>query len=86
MRRIIEEEELSGLEKLLGQKVLLMCSSYFYTGTLVGVNSDHVVLSDPKIVYETGPWNQGSYKDVQPMVTSEWCVAIRHIESYGLGK
>ena len=38
MKKIVDDVDGEGLEKFLGEKVLLMCSNYFYTGKLIGVN------------------------------------------------
>ena len=86
MRKLIEEVEGEGLIKLMGEKVTLMCNSYFYTGKLVGVNTDDVVLQNPSIVYSTGAWDTKTYSDVQALPTKELYVRINHIESYGILK
>lgn len=85
MKKIIEEVSSEGLEKLLGEKVLLMCGCYFYTGILTGVNDSCVLLKDAAIVYETGPWADAKYKDAQA-IAPEWYVQIAAIESFGRGK
>jgi hypothetical protein len=85
MKKIVEEIEGEGLEKLLGQKVLLMCANYFYTGTLIGVNDTCVLIKDASIVYETGPWTDKLYKDFQK-ISDEWYVQRSFIESFGVGK
>lgn len=86
MKRIIEETENQGLESLLGERVLLMCTGYFYEGKLEGVSEQCVELSDPYIVYETGSFSDEAYKDSQKLHTEKWFVSIPLIESYGLGK
>lgn len=86
MKRIIESEEASGLESLLGENVLLMCANYFYTGKLTGVNADSVELTDPAVVYETGNWSAKSFTDAQNMHVKKWYVRIDAIESFGVGK
>lgn len=86
MKRIVETDEASGLESLLGEKVLLMCANYFYAGKLTGVNADCVVLEEASIVYETGIWSDAVYKDAQRLPGKEWYVRIDGVESYGLGK
>ena len=86
MKRIIESEELSGLEALLGENVLLLCANYFYAGKLAGVNKSCVELENPSIVYETGAWDNKSYADIQKLHVKRWFVATDSIESYGLGK
>ena len=86
MKRIIESEEQSGLESLLGENVLLMCANYFYTGKLTGVNTDSVELTSPSIVYETGQWSNKAYADVQKLHVEKWYVKIAAIESFGMSK
>jgi hypothetical protein len=75
-----------GLEALVGQKVLLLCANYFYTGKLVGVSDESAQLEKPAIVYETGPWDAKSYSDVQALPAEKWNVRLSMIESYGIGK
>jgi hypothetical protein len=85
MRKIVEEVNGEGLEKFLGGKILLMCGNYFYLGTLMGINDSCVMLKDAHIVYETGPWSDGQYKDTQ-RIADVWYVQIAAIESFGAGK
>ena len=81
MNKIIEEVECEGLEKLLGEKVLLLCGCYFYHGKLIGVNDKDVLLEDPHIVYETGDWSTPGFSDSQ-RVADEMYVTTASIESY----
>lgn len=87
MKKLVEvtEVEGEGLEKLLGEKVILLCANYFYAGKLTGVNEDFVLLEGAKLVYETGAWNTKGYTDAQTL-PSDWYVRLAFIESYGLGK
>jgi hypothetical protein len=88
MKKIVtvQEVEGEGLESLLGERVLLMCAGYFYEGKLVGVNEKCVKLEDPGIVYETGPWSEKSYKDIQKLHAADWYVSTGLIESFGRSK
>ena len=88
MKKLVEVTEVDGegLDKLLGENVLLMCANYFYAGKLIGVNEDFVLLGEPSIVYETGAWSVTNYADAQRMHVSEWYVRRDAVESYGLGK
>jgi len=86
MKQIIEVIEGTGLDGLLGEEVLLICSSYFYTGKLTGVNDTFVQLDNPAIVYETGAWSTKSYTDVQPLHTKRFFVQRSAIESFGVSK
>jgi hypothetical protein len=85
MRKIVEEVSGEGLEKLLGERVTLFCLNYIYTGKLTGVNAACVLLSDPSIVYETGPFTEKNWKDVQAL-PNELYVMLACIESCGIVK
>ena len=85
MMKIVEvvEVEGEGLLSLLGKKVLLLCGNYFYSGTLAGVNTHDVLLSDAAIVYETGPWTSAkTFKDEQKLAGRNIYVRTAWIESY----
>ena len=86
MKQIVEVTEGVGLEGLLGEEVLLICSSYFYTGKLTGVNESFVQLANPAIVYETGAWTTKAYTDAQPLHVKTWYVQRAAIESFGRSK
>lgn len=81
----VKEVEGEGLVGLMGQRVTLFCSSYFYTGRLVGVNDTFVKLEDPSVVYETGPFTDKSWKDAQKL-PNDWYVQTQSIESFGILK
>ena len=84
MKRIVETPD-GGFDALLGEKITLFCGGYIYTGVLAGVNTDHVELKDPKLVYETGELASGSWKDAQ-VLPSPWRVMRQSIESWGPAK
>lgn len=88
MEKVIEVTEAAGegLESILGEKILLFCLNYIYTGKLVGVNEFFVQLEEPAIVYETGPFSELGYKDAQKLHTNVWYVQRGAIESFGLSK
>lgn len=81
----IQEVEGEGLLALLGQRVTLFCMNYFYTGDLVGVNDDCVLLKDPQIVYETGGFETKTWKDAQKL-PNDLYVMKAAIESFGVVK
>ena len=85
MRKIVEEVSGEGLEKLLGERVTLFCLNYIYTGKLTGVNATCVLLSEPSIVYETGPFTEKKWKDAQPL-PNELYVMLACVESFGIVK
>ena len=82
MKKLIEEVNGEGLEKLIGEKVTLLCMNYFYYGKLIGVNTDDVLLEDAHIVYETGKWSETNWADSQ-RVCDELYVRTASIESFG---
>ena len=84
MRKLIEETG-EGLEKLIGERVTLFCCRYIYTGKLVGVNSDCVLLQDAGIVYETGAFDKKDWENCQTL-PNDWYVSTQSIESFGLLK
>lgn len=87
MKRLVEEISGDGLEKLLGERVILLCAAYFYEGKLVGVNETDVVLSDPHIVFSAGEWDKPGYATVEAIKhAKEWFVKTQSIESFGLSK
>ena len=81
MKRISEDDQQSGLEGLIGETVLLMCSNYFYHGTVVALSDTDVELSDAGIVYETGPWSDKEFKDRQALPGNVF-VRLQAVESY----
>jgi hypothetical protein len=86
MKKIVEVTDASGLEALLGENVLLLCSAYFYTGKLVVVNESFVQLENPSIVYETGEWKNKGFTDAQKLHADIWYVQRSAIESFGVAK
>ena len=84
MKKIVEETG-EGLEKLLGERITLFCLNYIYTGKLLGVNEDCVLLGDPAIVYETGVFTDKAWKDAQAL-PHDLYVMKACIESYGVIK
>jgi len=82
MKKLIEVEEKSGLESLMGERITLFCMNYIYTGRLVGVNTDQVLLEEPAIVYETGAFTSAEWKDAQAL-PHELYIRLGAVESYG---
>jgi hypothetical protein len=82
----VAEVEGEGFESLLGEKVILLCANYFYTGKLIGVNDSCVELEDAAIVYQTGPWDSKGYTDEQKLHIKPFYVSTSAIESFGASK
>ena len=87
MEKIVNVTGVSGegLNKLLGEVITMFCMNYIYTGTLVGVNSDYVLLENPSIVYETGAFTDKAWKDAQRL-PHDLYVMTASIEAFGLVK
>ena len=83
MKVMVHEVENEGLVALLGQTVTLFCGVYIYAGKLVGVNDTCVKLENAHVVYETGPFGTGEYKDAQKL-PGAWYVTTQSIESFGV--
>ena len=84
MKKLVEETN-EGFEKLIGERVMLICCRYIYAGKLIGVNDDCVLLTDCGIVYETGAWDKKDWTDYQKL-PSDTYVMKGSIESYGVSK
>jgi hypothetical protein len=76
----VEEVEGEGLVGLLGERVMVWCMNYIYTGTLKGVNAEDILLEDASVVYETGPLKSAS-KDAQELPAPLY-IRTSAIESY----
>lgn len=87
MKKLVNVVEVGdeGFEKLLGERITLFALNYIYTGMLIGVNADCVLLQDPSIVYETGPFNTKDWKDAQKL-PNELYVMKSAVESFGIVK
>lgn len=85
MKKLVEVAEDGGLESYMGQRVTLYCCRFFYTGELIGVSDDCVVLKGGGIVYDTGDFKDKEWKNYQKL-PHDWCVARQSIESFGIMK
>jgi hypothetical protein len=87
MKKIVNVTEVTGegLDKLLGEVITLLCMNYIYTGTLVRVNSDCVLLENSSIVYETGAFTDMVWKDAQKLPVDLYVMKVS-IEAFGLVK
>jgi hypothetical protein len=82
MKRLVTEDGQHPLDALIGERLTFFCLNYIYTGTLTGVTEDCVLLTDPAIVYETGPFTDPKWKDAQAL-PHELYVMRAGIESFG---
>jgi len=87
MKKVVQVQvvEGEGLAALLNQRITLFCTRYIYTGQLVGINDDCVLLEDAAIVYETGPLSNAEWSTVEAL-PGPWYVQLQSIESFGVLK
>lgn len=85
MKRLVETDEDLGFASELGSRITLFCLNYIYTGKLTAVNDSYLVLEDAAIVYETGAFTDGEWKDAQKL-PHPWRVQISAVESWGILK
>ena len=81
----VVEVENEGFLALMDEVITIFSMNYIYTGKLIGVNDDCVLLENPSIVYETGPFTDKKWKDAQAL-PNQWYVQINTIESFGILK
>ncbi|MFZ4768550.1 MAG: hypothetical protein ACOYLO_00085 [Ferruginibacter sp.] len=86
MKEIIDKEDFiiegnCGLATLLGTMVYCACTSYAYTGKLVGVSNRFIEIENPSIVFLTGAWGNKDWKDVQRLPAKKIVIFKAQIES-----
>jgi len=86
MKKLIEQVKGEGFEALMGEVITVFCLNYIYTGKLIGVNDTCILLQDPKIVYETGPFNEKGWKDAQSLPNDKLYIQVGCVESFGVMK
>ena len=75
-----------GPVELLDKKVIVFCSTYFYTGKLIGINDKYIKLENPAIVYETGNFKDAKWKDEQPLGVPFLLLFMTSFEGMALSK
>ena len=79
-----EKAETSGLSDLIGEQVTFFCLNYIYHGKVLSCDNGSVKITNPKIVYETGDFNENGFQDAQKLECSEFNIQIGIIESFGI--
>ena len=82
--QVVEVED-EGFMALMDEVITIISLNYIYTGKLIGVNESCVLLENPSIVYETGPFTDKKWKDAQAL-PNEMYIQIGCIESFGIVK
>jgi hypothetical protein len=83
MKKLVQVQEVEGegFMALLGERVVVFCLNYIYSGVLEGVNDKDILLTDAKIVYETGELCAKQFKDAQSLPSNLY-VRLSCVESY----
>ena len=86
MKKIVQvvETNETAFESLMGKEITIFSLNYIYSGELVGVNDENVMLKNPKIVYETGKFSDKGFKDAQSLESDEFFIQKGTIESFGI--
>lgn len=84
MKKVVTVTEVDGegLEFFLGRRVMLICSSYFYCGTLTGVNTNCVLLEDALFVFESGSFEKKGLDNAEKIPGGRCYVMKAQIESF----
>ena len=83
MKQLVKETETKPLDEMLGKNITVFACRYFYHGKLVGYDADEIVLEKPSVIFETGKYDDATFKDIQSMGVDRWVIARSAIESYG---
>jgi len=82
MKRIVEEDSVQGIEKLLGENIQVWCLNYIYAGKLSAVGASDIILTNACVVYETGKLGDSCFKTFEKVQAGELYVRLGAIESY----
>lgn len=84
MKKIVTVTEVDGegLEAFLGKRIFLICSSYFYAGTLTGINTNCVLLENAKFVFESGSFEKKGIDNCEKIPGGKCYVMKNQIESF----
>ena len=83
MKKYNSEVINSSIYTLLGENIIVFCRNYIYSGKLIGVDSDYIILGDARIVYDTGPLCGNTFTNAQSL-PSQWFIQLSTVESYGI--
>lgn len=78
----VQEVEGEGLEKFLDKRIMLICNSYFYVGTLTGINKTCVLLTDAKFVLESGNFEERGLGYAEKVPGGSCYVQLSAIEAF----
>lgn len=84
MKKIVTvtEVENEGLEFFLGKRIFIIAQSYFYCGTLTGINTGCVLLEDASFVLESGNFEEKGIKYSEKIPGGKCYVQKSSIEAF----
>jgi len=84
MKQIVENN-ISVLEGLLGDMVIVYCARFIYCGKLIAVDDQFLLLDNAEIVYDTGDHSKDrkEWAASEPTWVPQWRIAVSAIESLG---
>jgi len=84
MKKIVTvtEVEGEGLEAFLGKRIFIIAQSYFYAGTLTGINTTCVLLENAVFVLETGDFAKKGFEYSEKIPGGKCYVMKNNIEAF----
>lgn len=84
MKKIVTVTEVDGegLESFLGKRIFIVAQSYFYAGTLTGINSTCVLLEDALFILESGDFAAKGYTNAEKIPGGKMYVQKSAIECF----
>lgn len=84
MKKVIQvtDVEGEGLEAFLNKRIFVVCRSYFYAGTLTGINNDCILLKDARFFFESGSFEDKWIAHSEKVKGGKFYVAKNAIESF----
>ena len=84
MKKVITVTEVDGegLEAFLNKTIFVVCRSYFYAGTLTGINQSCILLEDARFVLESGSFEGKGISSSEKVKSGKIYIATNAIESF----
>lgn len=84
MKKVVETTEVEGegLEAFLNEQIFIICRSYFYTGKLMGVNTDCILLEGAEVVLESGSLSGSTFTTTEKVAGNKIYITKNSIEAF----
>jgi hypothetical protein len=69
------------MNDLIGKNIVVFCMNYIYTGKLLVFYGNEIQLENPRIIYETGNFDNEYFKDAQKL-NHNLFINMNTVESY----